>query len=330
MLKAAIVGLGWWGQELVNAVQADGKPKGDRICFTTGVVRTPAKAADYAARQGLALTSDLAAVLADPVIDAVALATPHGLHERQVTLAAQSGKHVFVEKPLALTTSGAQSARRACEAAGVVLALGHNRRFLPAVLALKAMLDDGILGTVLHTEGNFSNRYGFDYADQDWRANGVESPAGGMTAGGIHMLDTMFYLFGRLARVQAVSLRRVLQVPMDDTTSMLLRFASGMSGYLGTITTTARNWSLYVHGTKGWVHMRDHELLDVCLVGGEVETRSFEPIDMERAELEGFADAVAGKLVYPVPLDDVVHGVAALEAITVSAQRDSAAVKVEA
>ena len=330
MLKTAIVGLGWWGQELVNSVQADGEPKGDKICFTTGVVRTPAKVTEYADRQGLVLLSDFTAVLADREIEAVALATPHGLHEEQVTLAARSGKHVFVEKPLALTTSGAEQARRACEMADVVLALGHNRRFLPAVLALKALVDDGALGTVLHTEGNFSNRYGFDYSDQDWRANHIESPAGGMTAGGLHMLDTMFYLFGRLAHVQALSLRQTLKVPMDDTTSMLLRFASGISGYLATITTTARNWSLHVHGTKGWAHMRDHELLDLCLVGGEVESRSFEPIDMERAELEAFADAVAGKVVYPVPLDDVILGIAALEAIVASAKRDAAVVLLDA
>ena len=150
-----------------------------------------------------------------------------------------------------------------------------------------------------------------------------------MTAGGIHMLDTMFHLFGRIAHVQALSLRQILKVPMDDTTAMLLRFACGISGYLGTITTTARNWSLYVHGTKGWAHMRDHELLDLCLVGGEVETRSFEPLDMERAELEAFADAVARSSVYPVPLDDVVHGIAALEAISASAKDNGALVSVD-
>ena len=322
MLNTAIVGLGWWGQELVNAVQADGVLKGNKIRFSTGVVRTLAKSIDYAATQGLVLTDDYAAMLADPEIDAVALATPHGLHEAQVTQAAQAGKHVFVEKPLAMTTVGAKGVRQACEKAGIVLALGHNRRFLPAVLALKSMVDDGTLGTILHVEGNFSNRYGFDYPKQDWRANRTESPAGGMTAGGIHMLDTLMYLCGHLSRVQAVSLRQVLKVPMDDTTSMLLRFTSGISGYLGTMTTTARNWSLYVLGTKGWAHMRDHELLDVCFVGEDVDARSFEPIDMERAELEAFADAVAGNSVYPVPLNDVVHGITVLEAITESAGRD--------
>ena len=190
------------------------------------------------------------------------------------------------------------------------------------------MVSTGVLGTLLHTEGNFSNRYGFEYSDQNWRANKIESPAGGMTAGGIHMLDTFIYLFGTLARVQSLSLRRVIKVPMDDTTSMLLRFTSGMSGYLCTITTTARNWSLYAYGTKGWVHMRDNEVLDICLVDGEVETRTFKQIDIERAELEAFSDAVAGKMEYPVPLEDVVHGISTLEAITTSAERNGDAIEV--
>ena len=149
-----------------------------------------------------------------------------------------------------------------------------------------------------------------------------------MTAGGIHMLDTLMYLCGHLARVQAISLRQVLKVPMDDTTSMLLRFTNGISGYLGTMTTTARNWSLYVLGTKGWVHMRDHEILDVCFVGEDVDARLFKPINIEQAELEAFADAVAGNSIYPVPLDDVVHGITVLEAITESARCDGKAVTI--
>jgi predicted dehydrogenase len=110
MLKAAIVGLGRWGRRLVDSVQTNGEPKGVKIRFTRAVHRTPELARDYAAVQRLALGEDLAAALGDPAIDAIAFATPQYQHARQVETAALAGKHVFVEKPFALTRANAEAA----------------------------------------------------------------------------------------------------------------------------------------------------------------------------------------------------------------------------
>ena len=98
MIRAAIVGLGSWGQNLVNSVQG----KSDLIRFTKGATRTPAKAAEYAQRQGIAMAASYEALLADPEVDAVVLATPHSQHAAQITAAAKAGKPVFSEKPLGL------------------------------------------------------------------------------------------------------------------------------------------------------------------------------------------------------------------------------------
>ena len=328
MLNAAIVGLGRWGQVLVDAVQAEGAPKGERIRFARAVTRTPAKVGDYARRQCLTLGDDYQAALGDPAIDAVVLATPHSQHADQIVAAARAGKHVLVEKPFTLSKAGAERAVAACAAAGVVLAPGHNRRFLPSIERLKAMIDDRELGHVLHVEGNFSGAFGLDYEPQMWRSAEAESPAGGMTAMGIHTIDSMIHLFGPIAAAQALSLRQVLRVEMHDTTSMLLRFQSGMSGYLATMTATARAWRLQVFGTKGWVHLRDQQTMDVCRVDQQPATRTFEARDIERAELEAFAVAIAGGPAYPVPPADAVHGIAVLDAIVASAAQNSAVVAV--
>ncbi len=329
MLNTAIVGLGRWGQRLVNSVQRDGQPKGEHIRVTHGVTRTPSKAVDFCASHAIELSDDYLAILDEPTLDAVLLATPHSQHASQIAAAAAAGKHVFVEKPLTLDKASAVTAVAACEAAGVVLALGHNRRFLPAMQDLKSMIDGGELGTILHIEGNFSVPGGLDYVPGMWRATGEESPAGGMTGMGVHVTDAMIHLCGEIESVRCQSLRLVLQVDMDDTTSLLCRFANGMSGYMATLTATAHIWRLQVFGTKGWAHMRSQEIMDVCMIGEELKTRRYPATDIERAELEAFAIAAAGGAPYPLSSQDAIHNMAVFDAVLASAANDAERVDVD-
>src|SRR5580698_6286271 len=127
-IDAGIVGLGWWGNRLVEAVQG----KSDRIRFVHGVARDPAAKQEIARRHGLVLSPTLAAMLGDPAVQAVVLATPHSLHRAEIEAVAAAGKPVFCEKPLTLTAADAVAAVGAARAAGTLLAVGHNRRFLPA------------------------------------------------------------------------------------------------------------------------------------------------------------------------------------------------------
>ncbi len=193
MLDAAIVGMGRWGRTLVESVQ--GRNDGG-IRFVAGSTGRPERARDWAAQQGIRLHDDYAAVLADPAVKAVALATPHGQHAEQIIAAARAGKHVFVEKPFTLSKASAEAAVEACRRAGVVLALGHNRRFLPATIEARRLIAEGALGRVLHAEGNMSGPGALGYAPGSWRNDRAESPLGGMGAMGIHMIDMLIHLAG--------------------------------------------------------------------------------------------------------------------------------------
>jgi predicted dehydrogenase len=315
MLRAGIVGLGLWGQRLVAS--SDGSPL---IRFTAAVTRTPDKAADFARARNLPLGSDYAALLADPAIDAVVLATPHSQHAEQVIQAAAAGKHIFVEKPFTLDIAEAEAAVDATRRAGVVLALGHNRRFLPAIHELKRLIDAGVLGEILHAEGNISAPAGYRLRPGGWRATAAESPAGGMTGLGIHVVDALIHLAGGIAQVTAQSFRRVLTIELDDTTAMLFRFKSGASGALVTLTATAPIWRLQIFGSKGWAEMRGETRLEIALIDGKPSATDYPVVDKERAELEAFARAVAGVVPYPLPPDEAIHGVAVLEAIIRSAK----------
>lgn len=316
MINAAIVGLGRWGQVLVNAVHG----KSDRVRFARGVTRTPSKAEAFSKETGIPVDSDYAALLADPEIDAIVLATPHSQHVDQIVEAAAAGKHIYCEKPLALKTAGAEKAFEACERAGLVLAVGQNRRFLPACVRLRQMAVDGTLGQLLHIEANFSGPSGYRHQTSTWRASSEESPAGGMTGKGLHMTDLMIELLGPVVEVDARSFRQVLPVDFDDTTAMLFRFRDGGTGYLGTITATPDDWRFQVYGSKGWAEIRQETVLTTSLLeGGPATTETFDNSAMERAALEAFADAVEGGPAFPVTREQAVANVALLEAIVRSA-----------
>ena len=328
MINAAIVGLGRWGQNLVNSIQG----KSDKIRVVAGATRTVSKAADYAKQHGFPLYDSYEKVLADPQIDAIIVATPHTQRVEIISAAAQAGKHVFTEKPLALNKQDGDAIINACAKHKVTLAVGFNWRFQPALQEIKRMLADGRLGKLLHIEGNFCGPSVYRFGPDHWRLNPEEGPAGGMTGRGVHVVDAMLYLSGQIDTVFAQSYRRVLDYGIDDTTSMLFRFRNGATGYLGTFIATAETWRMQVFGAKGWAEVGDVQHLTtwemrVCYVNPEnlhvhhkPEVMKFPELSTERAELENFARAITEKRPLAVAGGDEEHGAAVFEAILKSAQ----------
>jgi predicted dehydrogenase len=322
MIDAAIVGLGRWGQGLVESVQ----DKSDAIRFIRGVTRTPAKAESFCAAHGIALGDDYAAALRDRTVAAVVLATPHSQHADQIVAAARRKRHVFCEKPFTLARRTAERALEVCAKAGIAVGLGHNRRWMENAVTLKKMIDAGELGTLLHVEGNFSAD--LTPAAGQWRDSRAESPAGGMTSLGIHVVDMMINLCGPVAEVDARSQRRALPYDIDDTTCALLGFRNGMSGYIGTMAAGGRAWNVRVFGSKGWAELRGADRLILCGPDGVENTRQFSGDGSLKAELEAFAAACDGGPAFPITPDQIVNGVATLEAIIKSAERGGKVVKI--
>ena len=329
MINAAIVGLGRWGQNLVSSIQG----KSDKIRIAAGATRTVSKAAEFAKKQGFPLYDSYQRALADPKVDAIIVATPHSQRVEIITAAANAGKHVFTEKPLALNQRDASACINACAEHNVTLAVGYNWRFQPALQEIRRMLDDGRLGKLLHIEGNFCGPSVYRFGADHWRLNPEEGPAGGMTGRGVHVVDAMLYLAGKIDTVHAQSSRRVLDYGIDDTTSMLFQFKTGATGYLGTVIATAETWRMQVFAEKGWVEAGDVEHLTTwqlraCFVDRanlaahcKPQTVVFPELSTERAELENFADAIKAGRRLAIAGGDEEHGVAVLEAALESAKR---------
>jgi predicted dehydrogenase len=316
MIRAALNGLGMWGARLVESI----RNKSSLIRFDAAITRDATRHKELAGKLGLKLFEQEEDALASADIDALVLATPHSHHHRQIVAAAKAGKHVFVEKPFALTRRDAEDAVAACAKACVTLGVGFNRRHAPAVIEMRRRIRAGEIGDILHIEAQFSGPSGYRLKEGQWRATRAESPAGAMTARGVHALDCMIHFDGLVQSVSAISTRRVIPADIDDVTAALLTFETGITGQLTSLHATGEIWRLHIFGSKGWMESRGDTDLVIAGLEGEPKQVELARADKERAVLEEFAQAVMSRKATAIDPAEIVNGVAVLEAIVRSSE----------
>jgi predicted dehydrogenase len=282
-------------------------------------------------RHGIALASSYEAVLADPRVDAVVLTTPHSRHEGEIKAAAAAGKHVFSEKPLALDRHGVRGAIEAADRAGIVLAVGFNRRFHPSMRALVERVRREELGAIGSVIAELTATTGLYRSLDSWRVDPKEEPAGALAGIGVHLIDGMIDAVGRIATVYCiVSQRAVTYGP--DTTSLMLTFENGATGLAYCSAAAARNFRFAVYGSKGFAEVLGatmERFRFVPAVQGrashlatppEGETLETGHVNTAAEELRAFAHAISGGTPYPVPLAEVMHGACVFDAAVESAR----------
>ena len=315
MINAAIIGLGWWGKNIVQCIQG----KSGKLRFVHGVSKELDAALPLAEAHGFTLSDDLERALADQRVEAVVLATPHSLHADQIVRVAAAGKPVFCEKPLSLKRADAERAVAAIQKAGVPIGVGQNKRFWPSMVELRRVVVTGVLGRVMHIEGHYSNENsGLHFSA--WRDSPGESPGGGMTGTGIHLLDAFVGLGGPVSEVKAQVVTFRPGHDPRDAASVMFRFSSGLSGYFGLVRASPFYWRVHVFGDEGSAEAIGETEIVVRTRGGKVERREFPKVDTILAEIDAFADAVTGRKPYPITPAEMVNTIAAFEAITQSMQ----------
>lgn len=332
MLKAAVVGLGWWGTHIVASLATS-----QSIRVTHGVEVSPDRVGDFARAHGLRLTSSFDAVLEDSAVDAVVVATPHSLHEAQVLQAVAAGKQVFCEKPLALTAAGAQRILDACDKASIVLGIGHERRFEPAMEYLLQAITNGQLGQVLHMEANVSHNLFASLDPSSWRVSARDAPAGAMTALGIHVTDLFISFAGRPRSVMASTAKVLKTGASDDHVSAQIEFANGVTGAVTCLSSTPFHGRVAVYGTHGWIDVRENGNVDkgmpTDVVTADAQGRrtavSYAPANTVLANVESWAQAVLGHGTYRFTRDQLLDNIRVLEAIVASAADASRRVVLE-
>jgi len=320
MINTAIVGLGWWGKNLVKSAREFGAP----LRFTRGVTLEPDTVKDFAAEHAIAIGTSFDEVLADKSIEAVVLATPHTKHPAQVQALAAAGKHIYCEKPFALSKTEAQAMLDAVKRAGVLIAVGHHFRLMPSMRALAEIKASGAFGTIMHMEGNYSHDWLANYPADSWRMAAEESRAGGMTGMGIHVLDCFRDLAGPMKRISALSKARALKLPTGDTTAALIEFESGATGVLGTTIKTPFRWRIAVFGEHCWAESVSETKLIVRRAGKEPEAFDYPADNHLGRNLDYFAKAVMGQGAFPIPPEGILQTAAALEAVFKSVDANGA------
>jgi predicted dehydrogenase len=325
MLNVAIVGLGWWGRNIV------GQLRGNAVLRPVLLVDVDEQAGgEFARSLQLPFESNFARALADPQVQGVVLCTPHSQHCEQIVAAAAAGKHVFCEKPLSMSRNEVLRAVEAVRARALVLAVGHERRFEPPIQEAMRLLHSGVLGKPLQVEANFSQDKFLSLPPDNWRLSGREAPAGPMTATGIHLLDLSVGVFGAAVQVFCSVKQLGSELANGDTLAALVTFKSGGHALISAILATPFAGRFAIYGSKGWVDVRDRVhpeasqgwTVATCIRGendGRPVFTEFPAASGVVANLEAFAAAAQGGAPYPVPQEQMIANISALEAVFRSA-----------
>lgn len=244
-VNLGIIGLGNWSRQIFQAVGQLPEAK-IAACYS----RYPDTREAYAKEYDCVACEQYEQMTDDPNIDGIVIMSSNSSHEGDVTLAASKGKHVFVTKPIATTVAAGKRMIAACEEHGVILGVEHQTRREPALRKLKEVLESGELGDVRLVEANYSTPNGLKVQAGDWRCSDDECPGGALIQIGIHVIDTLHYLFGEVGRVFSWQDGGGLEVDIKGVTATLLEFETGLRGYLGSTYVTSFSHWIRVYGTK--------------------------------------------------------------------------------
>jgi predicted dehydrogenase len=290
-VRVACIGLGWWSDVLADAIK-----RSDKLQIVACYSRSPEKRQAFAAKYGCRTVERYAAILDDRTVEAIVNTTPNDVHLETTRAAAAAGKHVFLDKPIANTIADARAITAACRSAGVVLALGYQRRRESPFRWIRRQIDDGVFGKLVNAEANISrDRLGkFDLTS--WRYTAKGMPGGVMLQIGIHYTDVLEYLLGPIKAVNARLAQLVLPGDNPDVASLVLEHESGALATLNASYASASEYYLMnVYGKEASAYYDLHQGLRFLKRGADRSSPvACEKNDAIREELEEFAAAVRG------------------------------------
>lgn len=230
-----------------------------------GVTAIPYEAAcAFADKYEAKAYKDINEVTADSDIDIVTLCTPSGLHAQQAVTLLNAGKHAIVEKPLAITLDQADSAIEAANRTGKKLGVISQRRFDPAMLAVKSAIDKGLFGKLVLINGHVHYyREPSYYSSSDWRGTWKMDGGGALMNQGIHAVDLIGWFGGPVKNIYANARTLHHNIEVEDTLAASLEFESGALGTLEATTCAYPGLSVRIEliGEKGTTIIEDSRII---------------------------------------------------------------------
>jgi len=313
----AVIGTGMWGKRMLAAVK---RTPSLRLvaCYSRNAEARAATAFEF----GCAAPESFDETIHWTGVQGVLLITPNNIHAKQARACAGSGKHVFVEKPIADTLEDGLAMQAACESAEVTLFVGHGFRRLGAARKVKQVLEEGRLGKVVLVEANFS--LPGTLTPDKWRSYRETCPGGPLMQLGVHHSDTLQYWLGPVSRVRGTFAHLATSAAIDDVGVAQLEFENGALGTLTGSYVSPKTYYLHLYGTEGvldyqtdmsiWpnsIQMDPATTLTFRTKSG-VEKLEFDACDMLVDELDEFARCIQGTA---QPETGALEGVRALDLI---------------
>ncbi|MAU86539.1 MAG: hypothetical protein CML83_02045 [Rhodobiaceae bacterium] len=318
MINAAILGLGWWGKHITETLS-----KSSLIQIKAACSRTKEKHTQFIEEHNLKYYKNYIDLLSDNEIDAIIICTPNSQHEEQALMAIDAKKQVFCEKPMTLKSKSANNMINAAKKSKLILGIGHERRFDPAMEMLKKTIEHKSFGKKMHIEANWSHDILAGLDSDNWRGTSDEAPAAGMTGTGVHMTDLFLSMFGSVEGLFAQSSSRVLKFETGDLCTVMMRFKSGATGQLSVLSKTPYYCRLTAFGDNIWSEVRDikHPMFKgkteftLCRIGEEPEKTLYPAIDTIKSNLEEWSLAILNRGSYRFTDKEKIENIALLEAI---------------
>lgn len=291
-VKVACIGMGWWSDVLADAVT-----RSDKLEIVSCFTRSQDKRQAFAKKYGCSPAASYEEILKDPAIDAIINTTPNNVHRETTAAAAAAGKHTFLDKPIATTIADARAITTACRKAGVVLALGYQRRKESQFRWVRKQIDAGVFGKMVNAESNISRDRLGTFQPGSWRYTSEGMPGGVMLQIGIHYADVLEYLIGPIKSVMGCATQLVLPGENPDVSSLILEHENGALSTLNACYASASEYYLMnIYGKEATAYYDLHQGMRFLKRGtNHMETVPYEKNDTIVEELEEFAAAVRGQ-----------------------------------
>ncbi len=303
-VRVAAVGLGRWAKVLADAVK-----RSDRLRIVSCYSRSEKSRDAFSQQYDCRAAKSYQELLTDPEVEGVVITTPNDAHLAPIQEAAEHGKHVYVDKPIAHTMVDALAIDRACRDAGVILAVGHSARRLKGSRKIKEIIDQGGVGKLVMAECNFSNDRSLELTPDKWRWYKDKSPGGPMIQLAVHHTDTLHYLFGPAKNVTAMVKRLYTPAEIEDVTMTIMEMESGQLCYIGSNWASQGTFYTYIYGMDANLYFTldfnfwqqsnivdQHSHLEIQQRGSsEHKPIPLDQGDMFREELEDFAACIREK-----------------------------------
>ena len=290
-LCVACIGMGWWSDVLADAIKRSGK-----LTIAACYSRSNQKRKAFADKYGCRAASSYEEVLSDDSIKAIVNTTPNNVHLETTRSAARAGKHVFLDKPIANSIADGRAIATACREAGVVLAIGYQRRRESQFRWIREQIDAGAFGKVVNAEANISRDRLGKIDLSSWRYSAEGMPGGVMLQIGIHYTDVLEYLIGPVKAVSAMVAQLVLPGDNPDVASLVLEHENGaLSTINASYASASEYYVMNIYGKEASAYYDLHQGLRFLKRGTDrSEPVSVPTVDALVDELEEFARAVRG------------------------------------